>query len=413
MKILWIINGLTFTQRQNKALVTPIMSSWVEALINSIYLSKHEFDVLYPALEVKKEVFIENGVKYIPFEINSKFRSLNNYNFSQYDVIHLWGLEYDYISDFIQFLDIQNMLGKVILSIQGICEYIGLHYCEGLPYKIAHRKTLRDWIKRDNIIAQQKMFLNKAKIEKYNLKKLKHISGRTTFDEQYVKINSPDTRYYHCEEGLRQEFYKLKWDILKCKKNRIFMSQGYYSIKGLHIALEALNSLKQIVPDIELVVAGMNPVPNKKHKDSSYARYIRNIIKKYNLENSVKFLGQLSQKEMVEEYLKCHVFILPSLIENSPNSVCEAMLLGVPTVASYVGGVPDLIKHKETGYLYQWNASYMLASHLKELLASDKLCQNIGMEAREVALYRHDIKRIIERWDLIYEIIDKQSKNHW
>lgn len=412
MKILWIINGLTFTQKQKKALVTPTMSSWVEALINNLYLSKHEFEVMYPVLDGEKEVFLENKIKYIPFEINNKYRNLSNYDFSQYDVVHIWGLEYDYISDFIKFLEFQNMIDKVILSIQGICEYIGTYYCEGLPYKITHRKTLRDWIKKDNIIIQQKMFLDKAKTEKHNLKKLKHISGRTGFDKQYVKTNSPDTKYYHCEEGLRQEFYKLKWDVSKCKKNRVFMSQGYYSIKGLHIALEALKILKQTVPDIELVVAGMNPMPNRKVKDSSYARYIRNIIKRYNLENSIKFLGQLSQKEMVDEYLKCNVFILPSLIENSPNSVCEAMMLGIPIVASYVGGVPDLIKHKETGYLYQWNASYMLAYYLKELLASDKLCSDIGKEASKIALYRHDVNRIIERWDLIYESINKQSKSH-
>lgn len=404
MKILWIINGLTLEQRKKRTISALTMASWIEALIENLDKSKHNFDILYPILQGEKKQFVENGVRYIPFEIE-EFKAINSYDLHQYDVIHIWGLEYNYISRIIQLLDNQKLLDKTILSIQGICEYVGVHYCDGLSKYIIKRKTLRDLIKRDSIITQQKMFLEKGKNEQENLKKLKHISGRTAFDEQYVKMISSGAKYYYCAEGLRKEFYKYKWESSKCKKNRIFISQGYYSIKGLHIALEALYNLKKRIPDVELVVAGLKPFTDKKYRDSSYGRYIRKLIKGYNLEDSVIFLGQLSQKEMVQEYLKCNVFIMPSLIENSPNSVCEAMMLGVPVVASYVGGIPDLIKHEKNGYLYQWNAPYMLGEYIKKLLDDDKLCQKISEFAREAAFQRHDVLQIIKRWDEIYENI--------
>ena len=64
---------------------------------------------------------------------------------------------------------------------------------------------------------------------------------------------------------------------------------------------------------------------------------------------------------MCEQYLKANVFVLPSAIENSPNSLGEAMMLGTPTVVSDVGGVKNMIDHEKEGYVYQPDASYMIA----------------------------------------------------
>ena len=57
----------------------------------------------------------------------------------------------------------------------------------------------------------------------------------------------------------------------------------------------------------------------------------------------------------------------PLSIENSPNSLAEVMILGLPTVSSYGGGIPDTVKHNEEGYLYQGDAHYMLAYFIKKV----------------------------------------------
>ena len=57
--------------------------------------------------------------------------------------------------------------------------------------------------------------------------------------------------------------------------------------------------------------------------------------------------------EMKEQFLKCSVFVCPSVIENSPNSLGEAMLLGVPVAASRIGGIPDMVSENKDGVLFE------------------------------------------------------------
>ncbi len=410
MRILWIINGLTISQQKKRNLSTPTISSWVEALIDNLSVLQYNFDIAFPIYLGNTEEFVEKEIKYIPFLMDKGLEIKEKFDMEQYRVVHIWGGEYSYTSKIIQLLSDNKMLNRTILSMQGICEYVGLHYLDGLPQKVIKRRTIRDIFKRDGIIFQKKMFLEKGKEEQKNLRKLKYVSGRTSFDRQYVNRTCSKITYYYCAEALREEFYRGKWEQSNCKKNRIFVSQGYYSIKGLHIALEALEYLKKGNPNIEMVVAGLKPFSEKKYRDSSYGRYIRTLIKKYDLEQSVVFLGTLSQEEMVQEYLKCNVFLMPSVIENSPNSICEAMVLGVPIVAAFVGGIPDLIEHGKNGFLYQWNAPYMLASYIKMLLENDELCEKIGECARKAALRRHGVLQVMSRWGEIYEDIDSRQR---
>lgn len=72
---------------------------------------------------------------------------------------------------------------------------------------------------------------------------------------------------------------------------------------------------------------------------------------------------------MKERYLKSQVFVLPSSIENSPNSLGEAMLLGVPCIASDVGGVRCLMTHSVEGLIYPADDPRLLAYDICEMFA--------------------------------------------
>ena len=102
------------------------------------------------------------------------------------------------------------------------------------------------------------------------------------------------------------------------------------------------------------------------------------LIKKYSLQNNIIFTGILNEKEMKQKFLESHIFVSSSAIENSPNSVGEAMVLGIPIISSYVGGVPDMIEHKKEGYLYQPDAPYMLAHYIDLLFSDDDTCELIS-----------------------------------
>lgn len=76
---------------------------------------------------------------------------------------------------------------------------------------------------------------------------------------------------------------------------------------------------------------------------------------------------------MLERLLKTHVFLLPSAIENSSNSLGEAMLLGMPCVASNSGGTQDILEHKKEGYLYPYTEPAMCAEYISKIFENDEL----------------------------------------
>jgi glycosyltransferase involved in cell wall biosynthesis len=114
---------------------------------------------------------------------------------------------------------------------------------------------------------------------------------------------------------------------------------------------------------------------------------------------------------MVEQYLRARIFVSPSIIENSSNSVCEAQLLGTPVIASNVGGMMNLIEHRRTGLLYRFEETDLLADYICELLGDDDLCRRLSQAERETAQARHDRTAIARCLTHIYEEIAEGDKN--
>ena len=102
---------------------------------------------------------------------------------------------------------------------------------------------------------------------------------------------------------------------------------------------------------------------------------------------------------MKQAFLDAHVYVLPSAIENSPNSLCEAQILGVPVVSSYCGGTADLVEHGRTGYIYRYEEYEMLAHLVMDLFKRESY-EKLSCDEREVAMLRHDrmanAKRLFE-----------------
>ena len=110
---------------------------------------------------------------------------------------------------------------------------------------------------------------------------------------------------------------------------------------------------------------------------------------------------------MKSMYMKANVFVSASSIENSPNSLGEAMLLGVPCVSSRVGGVHNLMEHGKEGYVYPADEIYMLAYYICDLFGDYKKACEFGKRARHHAMKTHDPILNRERLADIYSIIAK------
>jgi glycosyltransferase involved in cell wall biosynthesis len=323
------------------------------------------------------------------------------------DIIHIWGTEYPHSCAMVKACVDAGRLDRAIISIQGMVSIIARHYFSGLPASAICGFTLRDILKWDSIYLQKKKFVSRGLLEKESIRKVKHVIGRTDWDEACVTRINPNVRYHFCNEILRKSFYENVWGLEKCARYSVFVSQGNYPIKGLHFVIEAMPSILEKFPDAHLWVAGQNIVkydtPYDKIKISAYGLYIRKLIRKYGLWSHVTFTGVLDEQGMCDRYLKSHVFVSASSIENSPNSLGEAMLLGVPAVASDVGGVKNMMKHGEDGFVYQADAPYMLAFYVCRIFSDDPLANRISGNARRHAALTHDKDRNLDRLLKIYD----------
>ena len=301
--------------------------------------------------------------------------------------------------------------GHLLIGLQGIISECADCYTAGLSKETVRHNTFRDIIKRDGILKQQEKFYRRGIHEKEALQLTGNVTGRTLFDKDMTVRMNPMAVYYAMNETMRQPFYQDKWELPYCRKHRIFFSQADYPLKGFHILLEALPSILLHYPDTEIVVAGNSVVKYRTWKDKikigGYGQYLRKYMNDWELTSRVEFLGKLTAEEMKEQYLLCHTFVCASALENSPNSVAEAMLLGTPVVASKTGGIPSMITDGKEGLLFEKENPQELAKSILKLWESEELCLQLSQAGSDRARITHNPQRNYERLlEIYHQILD-------
>lgn len=310
------------------------------------------------------------------------------------DVIHIWGTEYGHTLAMVNAAERLNMLERTVIGIQGLCSVIASHYTEGIPDAVQRKGTLRDFLRRDNLLQQQEKFVQRGELERKALQKARHVIGRTHWDRECSNRINPQIHYHFCNETLRDVFYSDGWQYDRCIRHSVFASGCSYPVKGFHYLLEAMAEVVRRYPDASIYVAGDSFLVadswKQKLRQMGYQRYLSRLARKYRLEEKIHFLGSLDPQQMKKAFLDANVFVLPSTIENSPNSLGEAMLLGVPCVAADVGGVACMLQHEKEGFLYPSGEPHMLAHHIQALFAMEDGAEALGANARVHALQTHD-----------------------
>lgn len=320
------------------------------------------------------------------------------------DVVHIHGTEYSHGHAYMKACPCNN----VVISIQGLTSAYYYYYYGMRKTDVYKNITLRDLL-CGTIIQGQKKFKRRGEFEKDMIRMAHHIIGRTSWDKARTWAINPNASYYFCNETLRSDFYDgSTWNYNACRKHSIFLSQAGYPIKGLHQVLKAMPYILLHYPDTTIHIAGkditLSHTLQEKIRMTGYGKYIYNLIKELHLENKVVFTGNLNGEEMKQEYLQSNVFICPSSIENSPNSLGEAQLLGVPCVASYVGGIPDMMKGCEE-CMFRFEEIEMLAEKVCRIFSNKE--KQINMQ--RIAAERHNPNLNSEQLYRIYETIKSQQ----
>ena len=126
------------------------------------------------------------------------------------------------------------------------------------------------------------------------------------------------------------------------------------------------------------------------------------MIAESGLTPNVELLGYLDARALVRELSGAHVFAIPSYIENSPNSLCEAQLVGMPCVSTYAGGTSSLVTDGHDGILVQDGDPYAMAGAVLELASDPGHAAELAARARVRASARHDRTAVTESVLRIY-----------
>lgn len=260
----------------------------------------------------------------------------------QPDIIHIWGME-RYWARLYQRGFITGY--PVLLEIQGVLSSLCNVFYGGLSPKeiistYGFREIVRPW---DRLNKQYDRNKERAEDESLILKSFNYISTQSTWTRNQIGFyTSSDCKIYETLRPIRQEFYEAeKWNKKKQEAPRIYASVSYNApFKGLHVLLKALSLIVKKYPTAKLTIAGFNP--NKPfYKENGYNRYVKKLISELELSNNVEFPGSLNAKEIIAHLQNTDVFVNPSFVESYSAAAAEALYLGVPSVLSYAGALPN------------------------------------------------------------------------
>ena len=308
------------------------------------------------------------------------------------DIIHIFGSElYFGLATFVATC-------PIILHIQGI---LSLSIYTWFPSGVSKRSYIfQDWNPK-HIYNRFQLYVywqRSCYREQEVLKHTKHVIGRTHWDKLATEMLNPDRIYHYGGEILRPEFYK-EHNRLIPKKFTIVTTSSSPMYKGFDYVLQIANVLKNVM-HLDFVWQVYGNVDPKFHQKFTGLRYE---------ELNIKLMGVASAIELCNAISNATVYFQPSYIENSPNSVCEAQILGVPVVATNVGGTASLIEEGKTGFLVPTNDPFTAAYRICQIANDESLNYSIGKLARAAALKRHDRDSIVRELLSTYQEMLSQN----
>lgn len=405
MRVLWFTNCIMPDYAKERLLPCAVGGGWMSALLCAIRQYAPEIR-LSIAFETKKSDFAKiEGVDYYALgsRNDSEFQSNveNCLQVANPDVIHIHGTE-----NIAQVLPESVFRHKrVVLSLQGIMDACAKNYFGGLTWSELKRfeNPIRRLLHRLNVQQIAAEWLKERTPKECAIcERVRFFMGRTKFDANWIHCVNPKARYFHVDEILRPEFYQGRTWSADPQGHVIYAGAAFsYPLKGGHWLLRALAIVKRRYPDVELRVAAsqncISPRLQDRIRRGEYQRYLIDLVDKLDLRANVIFLPSLSAGQVRKELERANVYCLASTMENSPNSLCEAQMVGTPVVTTNVGGVRDFVQDGRTGYLVPPCSPEALAHTLGSVFRMKKTqLETMTTDAYFRAVQRHDSRRIIQ-----------------
>jgi len=277
----------------------------------------------------------------------------------------------------------------LVISLQGLLVVYSRAFFLGIPPADLLRDVASlEFAKGRGLVHASWNMRMAARREVRIMKSCHDFIGRTDWDRDVVSVVNPRARYHHVDEALRLEFYAHEWRPVPEDHFVIYTTGGGAPYKGLVNLLEAVSLLRAASQrDVRLRVGGAV-------HGSQMGPIVQRAARRFHVQDAVTWLGPLAPRALVSELLGASVYAHASVADNSPNSLAEAMLVGVPCVASSAGGIPSLLRDGDDGLLCASNDVYSLAGRLAEIEADAGLAARLGAASRVRAQQRHNPQTI-------------------
>lgn len=417
MKVLWFINT-PFTGEQIGTHVSGGRGGW---LLNLAAIVKNEVELdvafVHPYMDgkIRSEGITAHAIKPRWWKAHLALRSACNYRSAQEftveqlraivdkvkpELIHIHGTEKGYI----ELLRLRKEVGvPMLVSIQGVMQSVARVYLGGFdldfirnfwydhggrPASLLPKRVIPSW----------KVSQAQAEREKRCLPFAENIAGRTEYDRMYCEVVAPTARYFHIDRVLRRTFYEHRWHSPGAGGLRIISTQSDALWKGFELLCEAAELIGALCEGMLWRVAGLSEaaMSAKAARKRMGSRYPGRVV---------QLLGSLDAEVLKDTLCGSHIFVLCSYMETSPNALAEAQSLGLPCIATDVGGVGTYIDHGVTGLLVPPGDPFALAGAILQLSRDPVLSARLGAAGREVAFERHDPRRVKKQILGAYESI--------
>ena len=399
MKILWFNRSCPAKYKETHG---ALLGGWQDSLER--ILKDNPSVELYIAFKGSGNVKVINKVTYIPLNIHlSEIEKIKNQftweiesikltqqaiqiiNQYQPDIIHVFGTEWPF-GLIAQYTNI-----PIVIHVQGILSPINnAKYPPGyniFTYIAAMKGNIARYLWHFIQTTKQK---SREKMEKKIFEHVKYYMGRTCWDKAVTKVCNPERVYFHVDEALRPAFIEgvNHWTLNEKNSSKLrLVTLGCSTLyKGLDMMIKTAIQLKKLGIDFEWNVIGH--IPNEFRKMVEYKE------KKKFKDCNINILGFQSPEFISELLCNSSMYVHTAYIENSPNSLCEAQIIGVPIVSTNVGGISSLVSDGIDGVLIPANDPYRMAFEIAELFADKERMERYSTKGMERAKERHNPKNI-------------------
>jgi len=254
-------------------------------------------------------------------------------------------------------------------------------YLQGVVSKLvyqARRIYNLDWVR---------LFMSQF-VERYVIRRGKYFIAESRFSADFVRSRNPDATIFMLPNLIRYEFFETTKTSLGLETDIIFWGRVTES-KGIFDLIEAFSELHGDFPGVRLELIG--PTDDKIER-----LRIERKLQQLNLKQFVFLTGMQSPEYIVKRLENALMMVYPTHLDTSPNSVLEAMVAGVPIIATRVGGIPDMVEHNITGILVSPRDPERLAQAIRLLLQNPDERRRLGDNARRLMRDRLDPGKILQ-----------------